>query len=394
MSEYFVAANTRTSFTDLAESTSTNPLGAISTSSPSNMNSSTMHTNQSDQSFAAINNLPGAIQKPLNGPQSQLAIHQIQNQHPNGNHQNLHAESSNNSNINPTPMNHSSASSCNQNHYHYHNHDHPSSASMHTPRLSQPTRTQIPIHCYIEQLDACADVPGYQSPLTDNDLFITADPTKPTHQQNQTSNNHHQPHLHQSKLALESVTNGSIASLSSLAKHSNSLFSNNDPTNPNDSNDLDNVDANLDHLDSDSPLSIHPPQTNSTSTNNASSSNNLQQTSSSIYSEPLDNRHNSPYYESNHQFSSCKETYVIVTSNVLYIDLVRTVLLQLGYSAMDLINAKGKLTFIDSLLMMAGYIAFGIPRNPSLARKEPGMRGIQQLLQFQHSATRRSVGST
>lgn len=95
---------------------------------------------------------------------------------------------------------------------------------------------------------------------------------------------------------------------------------------------------------------------------------------------PPGNRSASSSIDSHH-FQSCRETYAIVTSNVLYIDLVRTVLLQLGYSAMDLINAKGK--FLNSCFQIkVVYIAVDIPRNPSPLHREQEMIGILQLVLF------------
>lgn len=313
MSEYFVAANTRTSFTDLAESgVSLQTVVAPNHHQQSNLN----------QQFS--NSSPG-LNKSLSANPNHQQMNHLQQQHASNNNSssNLH-----------------SPSSCNQNQNHYHNHSYSpninnnnnsgSSTMQITSRLSQPIRTQIPIHCYIEQLDACAEMSGFSSPLNDSDLFNTTNTSNnklsPSPQKN---NHHHHPHLHQSKLALESVTNcNGSASLASLAN--SSLFNEND-TNNTDNNDLYSVD-NLEHLNSNSPLSTQQ-QTS------ASIDNNIQTNS-------ISNRQASSSYDNNN-FQSCRETYAIVTSNVLYIDLVRTVLLQLGYSAMDLINAKGK--YFDSL---------------------------------------------
>jgi len=144
------------------------------------------------------------------------------------------------------------------------------------------------------------------------------------------------PHLHQSKLALESVTNGT--SLASIT-NSSSIFNEND-TNNNDNNDLDATDASLDHLNPTSPLSINQSNLHSSvSLDNIHSHSLCGNNGSNIDNSRLASSSSS--YDSQH-FQSCRETYAIVTSNVLYIDLVRTVLLQLGYSAMDLINAKGE----------------------------------------------------
>lgn len=306
-----------------------------------------------------------------------------------------------------------------------------SSSELDPPmRYNQPMRTQIPIHCFIEQLDACAELPTtcYNPSVNDNDLFRTtinstnsSDLFSASNKQRnsqisrpfQTNNNannanpSHLPHLHQSKLALESVTNcngntpTSLVSIAAAQNHStsnslnnltnmslyehslNNRSTNNDHTrngsnnnsnnnnnasgasnnnacnnnnNNNDSNndlELESIDANLDHLDQ-SPLSTPCPMP----PNDVLPSSSLRQSmnmsnlvaSNAIISDGFscnDQRQStslSTYNDNNipHQFRSCRETYAIVTSNVLYIDLVRTVLLQLGYSAMDLINAKGK----------------------------------------------------
>lgn len=220
-------------------------------------------------------------------------------------------------------------------------------------RLSQPIRTQIPIHCYIEQLE---DLPGYCSTINDSELFSTTNPTRSGHQGTRTSANlsQHgstQPYLHQSKLALESVTNGTTLSLtapsSSSSVNANDFFSENDTAN-NDNNDLDQ----LDNLNPNSPLSIQQlsneqqsgQQQQQTSTNSSITHSSKGTSNSQASSNPNANR-TIPATSStldNPHLQSCRETYAIVTSNVLYQDLVRTVLLQLGYSDIDLINAKGK----------------------------------------------------
>lgn len=374
MSEYFVAANTRTSFTDLAESGSLNSLASvggvghsttasINNSSSSSSTSSNHQQNQQHQSsnlnqqFSNNNTSigttnPNTVHKTNVGNNNHL---QQQQHHVSNNiHSPLHQNSyQNNPNHYPTNCNAS-------------NNNGTQSSSC---RMSQPIRTQIPIHCYIEQLDACADMSDYNSPLNDSDLFNTSNSNlniiDPASNINNKSliqqNNHH--HLHQSKLALESVTNctnlnGANSSLSALANSTSSLFNENE-TNNNDNNDLDNIDNPLDQLTSESPLSIHQHSAISP-TNSSILGNSINQTNSICGTNNIIDRHHqaSSSYD-NHHFQSCRETYAIVTSNVLYIDLLRTVLLQLGYSAMDLINAKGKF-----VTLTADCIVFDILQNP------------------------------
>lgn len=178
------------------------------------------------------------------------------------------------------------------------------SNQQHT-RLTQPTRTQIPIHCFIEQLDACADMPGYSPSLTDTDLFNTVDTNQYTKTSPNSSNNPthiNQPHLHQSKLALESVTNCTTFG------HSTSSFN----------------------------QQLLASTSNNGNANHTSGQSNHNQQSNS--NKPSSNLNNNLQ-----QLPRCRDKIAIVTSNVLFIDLVRAVLPQLGYTAMDLINAKGKL---------------------------------------------------
>lgn len=346
MSEYFVAANTRTSFTDMAESSSVANINSSLNSSASNHH----HHHNLNQQFSTSAQIHNSISNNNNKQNFGTNAHHL------GPSQSQLQQHGNNSNNTLSSM-HSPTS--NQNNFHHShsyglNHSNMSTNLQSQARLSQPVRTQIPIHCYIEQLDACADMPGYNSPLlNDSELFNTTNSTstlnKSIQLSNNTNSNHHnqhshQQHLHQSKLALESVTNcnGSTANLSSLA-NSSSLFNENE-TNNNDNNELDNIDS-LDHLSSNSPLSVLNQQSNivppSSSNNNPSLNSNTAQTNSICSSSNHRPQQASSSYDSHH-FQSCRETYAIVTSNVLYIDLVRTVLLQLGYSAMDLINAKGK----------------------------------------------------
>lgn len=366
MSEYFVAANTRTSFTDLASESSAT-LNANSTlcgpNATTNNNNSNLHHQQHnnnqhsnnsnsslEQQFAisalASKNPLGA---PLNAnPTNQNQTHplansdhthshQLQyNQHNNFHHQQPPNQSS------QTPMGTSQQlmHSTVPQHHNFHAHGSitnnntmqstPSTATS-TTRIPQPIRTQIPIHCYIEQLDACAEIAGYSSPLSDAELFSTTT-TKANNSTIQSSNS--QAHLHQSKLALESVTNSTNNSnFSSLANTNNLFNETNDNIDDNDDNETDAIEessSNLNHLSSNSPSSLHPNNAPTTSNNNINTSNNGFKLKQKLTGE------------NNHNFQACRETYAIVTSNVLYIDLLRTVLLQLGYSAMDLINAKGK----------------------------------------------------
>lgn len=352
VSEYFIAANTRTSFTDLAESCSPS----------STPNSSGGPLSQSGgQQFANIAPpSPSLLQKTPSNHHSNLKNQHV---HQQPSHNNPHQDSRqqqdhhhNQYNYNP-PLNNMStihsSQAYNQNHYHgnlnYSNSGGSSSTGsmQSSTRLNQPTRTQIPIHCLIEQLDACADIPGYSSPLDDTELFNTSNSIHLSTNNNKStpSNAHHtQPYPLQSKLALESVTNCDDLSFanyngngnSSLTSMNNKIQTELNSTNNDgnldrsldlDGSDLEGLDTNLDHLGSTSPLSINlqPRGTNSIGGN-----------------DPFNNRQLSPLY-THQNYPSCRETYAIITSNVLFIDLVRTVLLQLGYSAMDLINAKGKL---------------------------------------------------
>lgn len=353
MSEFFVAANTRTSFTDLAHPSATlnhsphlptpSSTASLSSSSSGSTSSSFASSSPSTSSISAanlhsitahsgpnmnhhqphhFNQAPPSTLSAAGQPNSQKNVgnsNQIgslvqQQQHPSmNNNNNINANNNGNnphSSCNNTNNNNNSSANNGENNFsnNHHNNNYinsniNSNANVTAlQRPSQPIRTQIPIHCYIEQLDACADIPKYMPTLNDNDLFNTVDSKSAS--QTQTHCMHpHQPHLNQSKLALESVTNCS-SNTTSLG-NSSSLFNGSTPTN-NTSN-LATVTAN----------------TSQHSSNNSGSK---------FASSSLDNHH----------FQSCRETYAIVTSNVLYIDLVRTVLLQLGYSAMDLINAKGE----------------------------------------------------
>lgn len=420
MSEYFVAANTRTSFTELAES------GSLSSIAGHSNQSSLHHQANLGQQFAPTGS-PNQLHKTLLTSNSHLhqqphhhhIIHhqqhqQLHNSNPNNSHSNNGGSNNNNGNTNhsnnstnPSPLHHLH-SHCNQTqHQPYHNHGYSpsnnhnnsnnnninnannatssssSGSSLQSTRLSQPVRTQIPIHCYIEQLDACADVPCFGPPLNDADLFNTTnnnnDPNKLTSGQSQQQQQQHQappthqtlsnsPQLNQSKLALESITNGNTSGLSSI-RNSSGLFNENDTTD-NDNNDHD---SNLDHINSNSPISIG--QTTSAQSHQQqhhhqqqqhqqNTTNNKHQTNSICGNNSNNNNNNNcfigrqaaPVTHVKHHFQSCRETYAIVTSNVLYIDLVRTVLLQLGYSAMDLINAKGKLGVFVFLRLYFGHI--------------------------------------
>lgn len=213
--------------------------------------------------------------------------------------------------------------------------------------LSQPIRTQVPIFCQIEQFDTCPSV-SYQPTLNDNDLFRTTDykdsfkrPVSSTNQSNSTIAPG-QPHLHQSKLALESVTNCN-GSLSSLSGPTGST-----PTNSADYDikpsldDLDGLNVNFDQLGSTSPLSLHqetplsPMRKPQHQLDTEKSNEDLQQISI------LNNSVGTNQDSFSQQLSSCKETYVLVPASTLWLDLVRTVLTQLGYSGLEIVNSKGK----------------------------------------------------
>lgn len=412
MSECYVAANMRTSFTDLAEtgslssnmSTSQSIGGQSSAQSLSSSND--FHKSSNDylhkQQFSSSSQLQNLNHRPINPPVSNHhnLIHSTSHHNLNqttSNH-NFNMINNNNSNNSSNQLQSSHSQLANQqigvqyntHNNHHHNHSYSATNSIPHHRLSQPTRTQIPIHCYIEQLDACADLPGYNPSITDNELFSTSDKPLPTQNNQQNHSNHYaQTHLHQSKLALESVTNCNGLSGNSLTRNESGTNSTNlarhdnvdDSDNNND--DIDNcnntttittsssslfhdsevnnnagdddLDTNLDHLNSDSPSSVH---------------HQLPSHQDSISISESFNHQAAPSSYDSHHFQSCRETYAIVTSNVLYIDLLRTVLLQLGYSAMDLINAKGKqhsyISHSDLVfqLMLVGCTVFGTPQNP------------------------------
>lgn len=361
-SEYFVAANTRTTLTDFAESTSSNSMDPIHIGPNGNSSSnimSTSHNNLSSQlglAFGLSGSSPnGSMHKQLTSA-SLSQSNSIQNQVPSDdNHYDFDLECNNNNNNNSTTS-HSSNHINNNTDHHQHQRDRLNFSRNNlksepfiqssSSRLSQPTRAQIPIHCLIEQFDNYANISSYQPTLNDNDLFRTEDPTdlsdlrmmsqdhaSISSHSNNNNNNHGNSnissllHLNQSKLALESVTNGSPLS-TSIPTSNTSLFStSNNPT------DSSIFDTNLDHLGPDSPLSIHPDQNPSPTFGNA----DLQPTS--ILNSPTNIRQDS-YLDSNQQLASSKETYVIVGSNVLYMDILPVVLRQLGYSSLDIISAK------------------------------------------------------
>lgn len=424
MSECYVAANMRTSFTDLAGETNSHSSNSQSTtgggggggqSSAQSMSNEYHHHHQQQQQhqklgqqqFSSSLQLQNLSHRSINASTSNHHNNLLHTPHhgTGGPNQTTIASNhhlGNSSNINNNQLqqrsNHFQPTSnqvgvqnINNHHHHHNNHNHSYSATNSIPhhRLSQPTRTQIPIHCLIEQLDACADLPRYHPTITDNELFSTSDKPLPNHNQHNHSNQQlgQSSHLHQSKLALESVTNcNGISSEGSTRNESGidtSLANDNVNDSDNNNDDIDNcntsanittssnslfhdnvvnnnagdddLDTNLDHLNPESPNSIHhqlPPLQDSCG-----------------ISESFNNQAATSSYDSHH-FQACRETYAIVTSNVLYIDLLRTVLLQLGYSAMDLINAKGKqfLNFMRVCCTVSDTL-----RNPWLARIEPGM---------------------
>lgn len=337
MSEYFVAANTRTSFTDLAESSS-NSFGTL-TNSTSNNND---NANPINDSVGLMNNtLPN-----LRRPSSPIPTDQLGHLSPVPNNHNQRSFDSGNS-LDSSPM------QASQTHFQTHINRNQSrsspyrsnrnySSTMQTQPISQPTRAQIPVHCYIEQLDACAEMPTYQPTLTDNDLFKTANPSDSTKAStsNQDLNilktgsiNNQSSHMLQSKLALESITSCNRSNLNLSRLNDSSLFDNDmDPT-----KDIGCVE-NLDQLGSDSPLSIHPPANES-----HISGNNGYHQPSDLCGDAPDVPSMVPCYSNDNQsLQSTRETYVIISSNVLFIDLVRTVMQQLGYTPMEQLNAKGK----------------------------------------------------
>ena len=356
-SEYFVAANTRTSLTDFAESNN-NSFDPISSSpngnSLNNMNSQTNTSNSNHLGLSfdgaeSNNSSPGgSLHKqfkcePLSQPGD------LHDQVP-SNHDldqfNHDLECNNNNSTTNHSNNHQQ-----REYTKYSRNNRKSESYAHSsaqPRLSQPTRTQIPIHCLIEQIDNYTNISNYNYQLTlnDNDLFRTEDPMDPTdvhtsqnnlggNSNNSSNNNNHgyQPHLHQSKLALESVTNGSSAS-TSIPTSNTSLFSNDATNNPSGTNIFERIDTSLDQLGPNSPLSNHQNhQLEPTLVDD------MQQTS--ILDSSIDIRQDS-YLDNNQQLSSCKETFVIVGSNTLYTEILPVILKSLGYSSLDIISAKGK----------------------------------------------------
>ena len=215
--------------------------------------------------------------------------------------------------------------------------------------LSQPLRTQIPVFCQIEQFDACPTV-NYQPILNDNDLFRTTDNKdsfkRPASNSNQGNSimTQGQPHLHQSKLALESVTNcnGSPSSLSGPMGIPPTNSADND-IKPN-LEDLEGLDV-FDPIGSISPLSLNqeaplsPMRKHQPQLDTGKNNEDLQQIS--ILNNSIGNNQDS----FSQQLSSCKETYVLVPASTLWLDLVRTVLTQLGYSGLEIVNSKGKFCF-------------------------------------------------
>lgn len=233
--------------------------------------------------------------------------------------------------------------------------------------LSQPIRTQVPIYCQIEQFDTCPSVvqTDYQPTLNDNDLFKTTDykdsfkqpmvsNATSANQSNTSGSSSSQPHLHQSKLALESVTNCllSPSSFSGPTCSAPSLNNSSDiDIKPRVKDDFDGLD--FDQLEPNSPLSLHhEPSPLKTSlppssvapllhqriqfNNTPKSKNNEDLQQISILNNSLGNQDSF-----NPSLSSCKETYVLVQASTPWLDLVRTVLTQLGYSGLEIVNSKG-----------------------------------------------------
>lgn len=298
-----------------------------------NVNNSTGNNNSNNN-----NNENNFSNNQLQHHNTYLTNNHIANNTGNNNNNNTNNNNNNNPNNNDNSNNAISNNNKNDN-----NSSANASNNQQQNRVSQPLRTQIPIHCYIEQLDACADILGYSSPLNDNDLFNNTTNNKTTTNNNSSATNQllsHNTHLHQSKLALESVTNGSNSS-NNLGHSDNqqqqqqTQFNQDAST----SNNHSNGNVSTDYLTT-LTSSYYDPSKHPLTINNylqIAPSNSIQQSSSGISGN---NKLSST--STDRTFQSCRETYAIVTSNVLFIDLVRTVLLQLGYSATDLINAKGK----------------------------------------------------
>jgi hypothetical protein len=158
---------------------------------------------------------------------------------------------------------------------------------------------------------------------------------------NQSNNTttHGQPHLHQSKLALESVTNcnGSPSSISGPLG-ATPVDSADYDIKPN-LDDLHGLDVNFDQMGSNSPLTLHrePPLSPLRKQQLETEKNNEDLQPLSILNNSIGNQDSF-----NQNLSSSKETYVLVPTSTPWLDLVRTVLTQLGYSGLEIVNSKGK----------------------------------------------------
>lgn len=350
ISECYLANNTRTNFTDLVHNFA--PMSDTSTSQ-SHQNGLMKNDQQSLNGCSLNNNKGMNFSSQLNHLTSTLhsSDHSDRGDNTDSLHSSIQESINHNNNISNSHLHNSL-----NNHQHHsfsinHSQQHAQNFDL-SSRSSQPVRSQIPIHCYIEQFDACSELSGY----SENDLFQTVNikPNQSTlHNPGNHNPNHHnhhklhQTHQHQSKLALESVTRSTTLSSSII-----------DSVNPfseqvNHGDEPDPLDNNLDHLDDDSPLSsAHlshidqgTSQLNSFSMPSLDSNHLQAQGHNSLSGIPLASSSSMSSIDQNRQFQTCRETYAIINSDVLYIDLVRTVLVQLGYSAMDLINARGKYDF-------------------------------------------------
>lgn len=165
----------------------------------------------------------------------------------------------------------------------------------------QTTRSSVAIHTIVEQFDPCRPSLSQLSvpdPLAPSRKNLNPSITRPPH-----------THQLQSKLALETVTNER------------------------------NLDINS-HSEQISPMEVNQSNQPSSSFENTQEEQLPKQTSSQNDFDNLDLFDTQT--PSSSSTNSFRETYAIIPSNVLYIDLVRTVLVQLGYTIADMINANCK----------------------------------------------------
>lgn len=286
MSEYFVATNTRTPYTDMADWTNTNNNCPTSSSAASQV-ASLRNNHLTDTNLAqfAAETPPNNSSSSISNLAQALAI------------------------VTPTSTSTSTTSTSNTSHNTFSSNHH------------STTRTSIAIHTIVEQIDFCVNSSSGSGHYAQNLLSINEHQFVENHTVTDTQDQHHDdqhlspslvqsshtlsnhPHHLQSKLALETVSN---------------------------------------------ETNLH----NNTHINSAINNNNHHQTENRQYQQQTNQfktSHQTHYIEQQPiDTNAFRETYAIVSSNVLFIDLVRTVLLQLGYSIEDLVNAKCKYLRYDN----------------------------------------------